>query len=144
MIIYFDTSALVKKYFNENYSSEVIDLWINSTAIITSAITYAETVASFCRKKRDVQIENKIFQGIIKTFTNDWDSFIRFNVNDDLNIMIENLSKKYFLRGFDAIHLATALIAKEKIQDDYVFACFDRSLLKAARNENMTTFPEMD
>ena len=38
MILYLDTSALVKKYFEEINSSEVISAWKSSLGISTSAV----------------------------------------------------------------------------------------------------------
>jgi predicted nucleic acid-binding protein len=42
MILYLDTSALVKRYFEEKYSTEVIRAWESALAISTSAVAYAE------------------------------------------------------------------------------------------------------
>jgi len=46
MILYLDTSALVKKYFKETGSDEVISKWQEATGIITSSVAYAESLAS--------------------------------------------------------------------------------------------------
>jgi predicted nucleic acid-binding protein len=37
MILYLDTSALVKRYFAEPYTDEILLLWRQATGIITSA-----------------------------------------------------------------------------------------------------------
>lgn len=46
MILYLDTSALLKKYFKEKGSADVILLWKKTTAIVISTVAYAETLAS--------------------------------------------------------------------------------------------------
>jgi len=46
MILYLDTSALVKKYFKEQGSTEVIRLWKKTSSIVTSTVAYAETLAA--------------------------------------------------------------------------------------------------
>ncbi len=46
MILYLDTSAIVKKYFKEQGSIEVIRLWKKTSSIVTSTVTYAETLAA--------------------------------------------------------------------------------------------------
>jgi PIN domain nuclease of toxin-antitoxin system len=51
MILYLDTSALLKKYFKESGSSEVISEWKKADAIATSMVAYAETMAAVFRKK---------------------------------------------------------------------------------------------
>lgn len=51
MILYLDTSAIVKKYFKEQGSMEVIRLWKKTNSIVTSTVAYAETLAAIHRKK---------------------------------------------------------------------------------------------
>jgi predicted nucleic acid-binding protein len=37
MILYLDSSALVKRYFKEAFTDEVLDKWRNAEAVVTSA-----------------------------------------------------------------------------------------------------------
>jgi predicted nucleic acid-binding protein len=53
MILYLDTSALVKKYVKEPGSSKVVSAWKKALCIATSAVTYAELLAAFYRKSRE-------------------------------------------------------------------------------------------
>lgn len=141
MILYLDTSAIVKKYFKETGSTDIISLWKESMAIATSSIAYAETMASFSRKKRDANINENIINTTIASFQKDWESFVRIKVNNDLNEKIDRLVAFHPLRGFDAIHLASALIVNERVPETFLFACFDKRLLKAATTEGLKTFP---
>ncbi len=144
MILYLDTSALLKKYFKEIGSTDVISLWKNSAAIITSSVAYAETIAAIHRKKRETRdINDEIFKTILMSFQKDWKSFIHVDVNKDLNETIDKLVDTHPLRGFDVIHLASALIVYEKIQENFIFNCYDKRLIKAAKEEGLDTFPEM-
>ena len=52
MILYLDTSALIKKYFKEVGSKDVISRWKAATAVVTSTVAYAEVMASIYLKKR--------------------------------------------------------------------------------------------
>lgn len=140
MILYLDTSACVKKYFQEKGSHEVISLWKEAAAIVTSSVAYAETVASFYRKKREGELYDRKFSEILDAFHKDWESFIRVELTSDLNVRILKLIASYPLRGFDAIHLASAQIIYEKVSDEFVFACFDQRLIQAARQEGIKTF----
>ncbi len=142
MILYLDTSALQKKYFKELGSTEVISKWKEATGIVTSSVTYAETMASFYRKKREAHINGKIFGTILTTFQRDWSSFIRVEVTDDLNELIDKIVVDYPLRGFDAIHLASALMIKKKVPEHFLFACFDKRLIQGAQMEGLETLPE--
>lgn len=47
MILYLDTSALIKRYFREPFSGAVLSKWTDAEAIVTFAVTYAETMACF-------------------------------------------------------------------------------------------------
>ena len=138
MILYLDTSALLKKYFKESGSIDIITLWKKADEIVTSSVAYAEAMAAMHRKKREADIQSQKFRNLLKSFQLDWVSFIRVDVTDDLNEIIDGLVSEYPLRGFDAIHLASAIVVKEKIPEDFVFACFDKQLNHAAANENLT------
>ena len=141
MIVYFDTSALVKKYFKEDFTIETMALWKKTSAIVTSSVTFAEVFSALNRKKWEDRIDKNIIQETINIFKNDWESFIRVDVNKELNQTIEKLAVTHPLRGFDTIHLASALIVDKYLQKDIIFACFDKNLLKAAEKENLKTFP---
>jgi len=141
MILYLDTSALVKRYFREDYSDEVISGWKSAAQIVTSFVAYAETMASMYRKKREAHLADTLIRKIADTFKRDWESFIRVEVNNELNGYIDRVVEEYPLRGFDAIHLASAMVIYEKFPEDFVFACFDEELVRAAKSEGFETFP---
>ncbi len=141
MILYLDTSALVKRYLKEEYSNEVISRWEKAEEIVTSSVAYAETMACFYRKKREAELSHKFIGKIADLFRMDWKSFIRVEVNDELNQYIDMVVEKHPLRGFDAIHLASALIIHEKLPEDFLFVCFDHRLARAAHEEGLMAFP---
>jgi uncharacterized protein len=141
MILYLDTSALVKRYFYEPYSDDVISTWKSATQIVTSFVAYAETMASMYRKKRESGLADTVIRKIADSFHHDWESFIRVEVNDKLNAYIDRVVENHPLRGFDAIHLASAIVIHERLSEDFVFACFDERLTVAARLEGLETFP---
>ena len=141
MILYLDTSALVKRYFKEPDSNEVVSRWTQATEIITSSVAYAEASASFYRKKREAQLKDNLIRKIVDSFRSDWYSFIRVEVSDELNEYIDRVVAKHPLRGFDAIHLASAMIMQERLHDAFLFVCFDQRLAQAAQTEGIETFP---
>ena len=141
MILYLDTSALVKRYFQEPYSDEIITFWQGATEIVTSSVAYAETMASFYRKKREAGLGEKVIKKVVKSFQSDWKSLIHVEVTDDLNKYINGLVVSHSLRGFDAIHLASGLMVYERLPQNFLFACFDHRLAHAAHVEGLKTFP---
>ena len=142
MILYLDTSALIKKYFQETGSDEVISRWKEADAIVTSSVAYAEALASIHRKKREVKFSRSIFERILHLFRRDWNSLIRVEVTDELNDWIDKMVSRYPLRGFNAIHLASALIVHDKLSEKFLFACYDNKLLQAAQSAGLKTLPE--
>ncbi len=144
MILYLDTSALVKRYFQESYSEEVLSRWQSAMQIVTSSVAYAEMMASMYRKKREGDLSDTLIKRIVDAFHHDWVSFIRVEVNDELNGYIQQIVKRYPLRGFDAIHLVSAIVVQERLPEQFVFACFDIRLARAAQGEGLETFPPKD
>ena len=141
MILYLDTSALVKKYFEEKNSFEVISAWKSALGITTSAVAYAELLAAVYRKAAETRVRKSLFHSIVGRFQEDWSSFIIVEVDNRLNETIHKVIANYGLRGFDAIHLASALAMGSALSDDYLFACYDDKLNQAARAEGLQTLP---
>jgi hypothetical protein len=49
-----------------------------------------------------------------------WESFVRVEVNEELNGYIDRVVDRYPLRGFDAIHLASALTIREIVPENFL------------------------
>lgn len=139
MITYFDTSALVKKYNLEDHSDKVIEVWNNSETIITSIITFAEIMAVFGRKYQDNALAKNDYNKAVKDIEYDWKALTIVNISNQLLTNIKFKTQEYNLRGFDAIHLCSALYFKDKMElKEVTFACFDKQLNRAAENESFT------
>lgn len=141
MHIYIDTSAIVKKYFWESGSADVISFWRKADSLATSSVAYAEMLSACYRKNRETPGQEDIFHAIIDAFRREWDSFIRVEINEELYQEIDRLMTLYPLRGFDAIHLASALLLHRTLSDDYLFLCFDQNLKNSANAEELQIFP---
>jgi uncharacterized protein len=131
----------VKRYFLEQQSNELLSRWVQAGLIVTSSVAYAETVASFFRKKRESALEEEVIQQVVDAFNLDWTSFFRVEVSDELSEIVLRVVESYPLRGFDALHLASAVLTRRSLTEDFVFACFDQRLAQAAREERFVTFP---
>jgi len=141
MILYLDTSALVKRYFKEQHSKEIVQYWKDADEIATSSVAYSETLAAFYRKKREADLAERIFRKILEGFRRDWKSFVRIEVNDALNGFIDRVVDAHPIRGFDAIHLSSAIVLHERLPERLLFACFDHRLTAAAKTEGLKTYP---
>lgn len=142
MILYFDSSALLKRYFEEEGSREIVSLWREARGAASSAVAYAECLSTIYRKAREARLAARTLRSLVDSFRRDWESLIRLNVSPDMEPLLDRLVVRHVLRGFDLIHLASALVIRQNIRSDFLFTCFDERLLCAAREEGLRTFPE--
>ena len=98
-------------------------------------------LAAFHRKSREERIDPSVMEDLVAAFLKDWKSLIIVEVNDKLNELLPPLIERHALGGFDAIHLASALILNSAVTDSFLFACYDERLLAAARAEALETLP---
>lgn len=138
MILYCDTSALIKRYVEEEGTDSIDSLWASSLAIATSVVAFAETLSTFNRKLREGVLSEREYAATLKAFKNDFESFILASVTPLLNAEIERLVRLYPLRGFDAIHLSSALMIKNSSSIPVHFACFDKPLNEFSIKEGLT------
>jgi len=139
MILYADSSALVKRYVEENGTREFDALWDSAGEIATSTVAFAECMAAFRRKYREGIISERDYQQTIKEFKKEYSRLILVQINPELNWIIEDLLASYSLRGFDSIHLASALAIKRNGNLITTFACFYNVLNNAAGHEGLDT-----
>lgn len=137
MILYCDTSALIKRYVEEDRSGEVDGLWEQAVEVVTSTVAFVETMATFRRKYREGVLSEVGYIQTILEFKNEYPRLIQVPISSELNRTIEGLLLKHTLRGFDAIHLASALLIHKGSRLATRFACFDHVLNKAAEEEKL-------
>lgn len=144
MIIYLDTSALVKLFFHEAGSNVVIDLVGKADSVITSQVAYAESCSALARRKRDKRLTEEEFETAKKHLDEMWPQMDTILVDE---IKAGELAIKHVIRGFDAIHLAAALELRS-IDDkpiEVTFCSFDDRQNEAARAEHLVVVePEED
>ncbi len=66
---------------------------------------------------------------------------IMAEVDNRLNETIHKVIASHALRGFDAIHMASALVIGSAVSDEFLFACYNDRLNHAARAEGLQTLP---
>ncbi len=77
------------------------------------------------------------YRTIVQDFDNDWDTFFIVDVSDTLIKRAGQLAEAFALRGYDAVHLASAVIVGEQASQAVTFACFDEKLSRAARRQGL-------
>lgn len=141
MMLYLDTSALVKLYVDEPLSQELSAAVDESEAVATSLLAYAEAMAAFARARRDARLSPHGYRHIVDAFEEDWPRYIVVEVTDRLVKSAGNLAASRALRGYDALHLASALSLRERVPSAVMFVAFDRELNIAAKREALRLHP---
>lgn len=133
MILYLDTSALVKAYISEQNSAEVMTTMRGADIVATHLIAYIEAHAAFSRLKREKKIDEKAFESTKTSFVTDWENYLQIENSKALMQQAVDLSEAFALRAYDSVHLAAAVLLLRKSKQSVMFACFDQQLNKAAK-----------
>lgn len=145
MVIYLDSSALVKRYVEEDGSEKVNLLLGRSRVVSLSKLAYPEILSAFARRYRGKEISKHDFLKSIKSFEDDWDFFSIIEVQEELLPIMKLQIERHFLKGADSVHLASALWLKKVLKENITFIASDNHLLRAAKIECLTIInPEKD
>ena len=141
MILYLDSSALVKRYIQEKASQEV-QAWIEAAdMVVTGLITRVEVAAAIARASRMKFVTQEETLAALRQFRMEWESFQRLPITENTVARGDNLAVEHNLRGYDATHLACALIWQETLGIPVTLASFDGQLIQAARETGMDHLP---
>lgn len=130
MILYLETSALVKLYAEEEGSDLVRQAVVASDVIATSLVSYVETRSALARKGRSREVSRATLTRCRGEFDRDWARLHRLPVDEALVRRAGDLAEEHAL--LDALHLATADSLQAVLHDAVTFACFDSALNRAA------------
>jgi predicted nucleic acid-binding protein len=144
MNLYLDTSAIIKRYINEP-GTEDVRAWIRAADFIsTGLITRAETAAGLTRLQRRGIITNDDFRLALDQFRLDWAGYYRIPINEELIARADILACQHGLRGYDAVHLAAALIWQEALMLPITLATYDQKLADAGKKSGLSVLPEIN
>lgn len=141
MIVYLDASALVKRYVAEAGSSEVGALTDAASALGTSIVSRAEVSAALARAVRLRVLTRPAGTAAQRAFAGDWADLIRVQLGEPLIARAASLAWEHGLRGYDAVHLASALWWREAVGDAVTVATYDRALWRSARAAGLAVWP---
>lgn len=139
MILFLDTSALVKLYIAEPGSERMREFVARGEPVAVSVLAFAEIHATFRRRKREELLQSAELEELQLGFADDWEELTQIPVGSAVLKLVPGLCERHPLRGADAVHLASALLLhQEGLQ--VTFACSDRHLVGAAAAEGLDTF----
>ncbi len=143
-LYFFDSSALVKRYVQEQGTQWVqsITAIASSPIVFVSRITWIEVQSAFARLAREQKIDPGKLVAIRRLFEYDWmNQYQIIELDQDITIQAGQLVHQYVLRAYDSVQLASAfsihpLFARIDPRL-FTFVCADDRLLKVAKTEGM-------
>ncbi len=136
MIVYFDTSAIVPVVIEEPSSVVATRLWDEADRVVSSRLVYAEGRAALAMAHRLDRIDEQGLRRAVDDFESLHDQLDMIEVTEDLIREAGGLAEQLSLRGYDAVHLASARLVNDP---EMVLAAGDQSLLTAARAMGIAT-----
>ena len=141
MILYLDASALVKRYVAEAGSADVAAAVAAARLLATAIISRAEVTAALAKAVRLGYVTRKAAAVGLADFDADWPDLIRLEVSEAVVARAASVAWQQDLRGYDAVHLASALHWQEALGDSVTVATYDRQLWRGTRNSGLLSWP---
>ena len=145
MRYFLDTSAVVKRYAPERGSRWIKGLIENPENSVTIVqICIVEVAAALARKVRTGEISRNSCQKALTRFLADMDTgdYEIAKLDDEVVSFAVGLTQRHPLRGYDAVHLAAALVLNRALVEvglsPLTFVAADDVLCKAAEKEKLT------
>jgi len=146
MLYYFDSSAAVKRYAPEKGSE-----WVKSiieppkeNTFYLSQVGAIEIAAALSKKVRTKELTQEDCEAALWLFLMDVrnEEYIIVPLSDQVVELAVDLTRRYPLRAYDAIHLATAIILNTALLKaellPLIFVSADEVLCEAAQGEGLS------
>lgn len=133
MILFCDTSALIKLYIADVGSDELKARVLEAEAVAVCRIAWAEAHAALSRRAREVPEDVSVIEQAKLALTADWSRFVVLEIDQSLVERAGDYADMFALRGYDSIQIAAAFEAGRISQSPIYFACFNTRLNKAAK-----------
>jgi len=134
VILYLDTSALVKLFVPETYSERVRAAVSRSYLVVTQVLAYVEACSAFARLAESRE-DKSLFQRLRRELDAHWTEWEIVAVAEKLVRRAGEFCARYQLRGYDSVHLAAAemIHVASRGNADFRFGVFDSRLARHPR-----------
>ena len=134
MNLFFDTSAQVKFFHEEEGTNAVTDLILDaSNQVWVSELARLEFLSTVFRRFRNKELDEERLNTAVNSFETQVD---RFNIEplghavlEEAALLIKNHGRRHGLKALDALHLGTYSLISEQ---DWAFVATDESLCGTA------------
>lgn len=126
--IFLDTSALLKRYLEEEGSQELEVVLKESSEVIVAPVAWIESISALSRLLREKGIDHERFSLLKREIKNDFHDFNRVLWSDALEEKAVEIVEDLSLKTLDGIQLAAGILSHADL-----FITSDNKLLKAAK-----------
>lgn len=137
-MLYLDSSALMKRYVAEQGTDLVLAAVRADPYVATSLMSAVEVRAALAAAARASRIPDvATYRRLVGTCHQDWARYIVIVVDAALIDSAGDLAERHALRAYDAVQLASALVAAASAATPIGFGTFDVALRRAAAAEGL-------
>jgi predicted nucleic acid-binding protein len=133
VILFCDTSALLKLFVDEEGSDSMVNARDGVEGIAVCRITWAESMAAFAQRSRIKGANQSMLAKAKSALEQAWEGFAIADVTQPLVEKAGLYAEAFALRGYDSVQLAAAHSLHQQLSIPLTFACFDRRLNQAAQ-----------
>jgi predicted nucleic acid-binding protein len=137
-VAYFDTSALVKLVVDEPGTPIAQRTWNDADVVVTGRLTYPEARAALAAARRQRRLTTQHHRASLDRFEEAWASLEVVDIAPAVARSAGDLADRLALRGYDGVHLATALRAAGS---HGVLVTWDQELAHAGLAEGLAVIP---
>lgn len=137
-VVYFDSSAFVKLLVDEPGTPSAARLWDTADVIASGAITYPEVRAALAAAHRDGRVRDSDFDRARASWKLAWSSVAIVRPTESVLRHAGDLAERHALRGYDAVHLASALALADT---EVIVAAWDHRLRNGASDGGLMVAP---
>lgn len=132
MILFCDTSALLKLFVLEEHSDAMASAAAAADAVAVSRLAWPEMMSALARRTRESARDAAALAQARQAWVASWPDLVVVEVSQPLVELAGDYAEAFALRAFDSVQLAALQTLRLQSGDDVRFACFDSRLVKAA------------
>lgn len=108
MNVFFDSSALAKRYIQEPGSDRVEEILFSASSLAVSVICISEVVSALCRRRRERKLSHQQYLKAKQALFEDIADASVVNLTDQVMVRAVALLERWARRSSDALHVACA------------------------------------
>jgi uncharacterized protein len=135
-MVYFDASALAKRYVREKGSLRVRRL-LSSHLPATSRYSAVEIASALARRVREGAVAEEDCERVLTALSEDLAAMLVVELTAEVVTRAQALLQRHPLRAGDAVQLASCLELQSELGEPISLVVFDDRLAAAARKEKV-------